>query len=83
MRLGANRTSILKPLTLLENARLLAGNLTVVGKVTYIDPQLPGGNECPQANERKGPASSAPLREGPMRWRSLGLRMPQLRAPPG
>jgi hypothetical protein len=31
---------------LADNARLLAGNLTIVGKVIYKDPRLPGDNSC-------------------------------------
>jgi hypothetical protein len=31
---------------LADNARLLAGNLTVVGKVIYKDPRLPGAGSC-------------------------------------
>ena len=36
---------------LLDNARLLAGNLTIVGKVVYKDPRLPGVDKCPEPGE--------------------------------
>jgi hypothetical protein len=34
---------------LLDNPRLLSGTLTVVGKVTYIDPRLPSDRSCSAA----------------------------------
>lgn len=37
---------------LLDNARLLAGNLTIVGKVVYKDPRLPGEDRCPEPGEK-------------------------------
>jgi hypothetical protein len=37
---------------LLDNARLLAGNLTVVGKVIYKDPRLPGEKTCLRPNHQ-------------------------------
>jgi hypothetical protein len=40
---------------LLDNARLLAGNLTIVGKVVYKDPRLPGEGRCPEPGEKSLP----------------------------
>jgi hypothetical protein len=37
---------------LLDNARLLASNLTVVGKVTYVDNRIAGSTSCPSPANR-------------------------------
>jgi hypothetical protein len=39
---------------LADNARLLVGNLTVVGKVVYKDPRLLSSGDCPQPGDRQG-----------------------------